>query len=163
MNADLLCLLDASWISFHLEASGLAKKLRSKPKSAAARGKDDSAEKKPPRIFFFGEHRELALYRAHVLETMGYAAVVPRTKQEAVEVIRAGGFSAAILSYTLSDQTVKELADLLRQACADCPLLTISRSATYDPHVQPDAVVNAEEGPSGLISALRGVLAKRVQ
>jgi DNA-binding response OmpR family regulator len=93
---------------------------------------------------------------------MGYAVIIPRTKDDAVELIGSRSFNAAILSYTLSDETVKQLADLIRQACPQCPLLTISRSAMHDPHVQPDAIVNAEDGPNGLISALRRVLAKRV-
>ena len=94
---------------------------------------------------------------------MGYVVILPETKAEALSVIRNVPFDVAILSYTLSDTTVKELADLIRQACPDCPLLTIAKSATNDPHIQPDAIVNAEAGPSGLASALRNVLTKQVQ
>ena len=154
---------DSCWSPFDLEPSQSSRRTNSKQKASAKRDRDDSVPSKPPRIFFFGQNRELALYRADFLERMGYAVILPETKAEAVSVIRNVPFDVAILSYTLSDTTVKELADLIRQACPDCPLLTIAKSATNDPHIQPDAIVKAEAGPSGLASALRNVLTKQVQ
>ncbi|HEY3926802.1 MAG TPA: hypothetical protein VGL89_00375 [Candidatus Koribacter sp.] len=163
MTVYLLCVPDASWPLFDIEVAGVFRKPNSKRKSSASRGKEDSAEKRPPTIFFFGENRELALYRADFLQKLGYEVVMPETTAQAIVAIRNVPFDAAILSYTLSDDIVKELADLIRQESPDCPLLTISKAAIVDPHVRPDAVIKALEGPRGLASVLRKVLSKPVQ
>jgi hypothetical protein len=115
------------------------------------------------RVLLFGKHRELALYRAEVLRHSGFRVVIPRTRQEAVDAVRHGDFDAAILSYTLSAETVEELAELVRQQCPTCPLITISQERTHDPRIDPDVIVLAEDGPPALLKALRRVLGYREQ
>jgi hypothetical protein len=115
------------------------------------------------RVLLFGKHRELALYRAEVLRHSGFRVIIPRTRQEAVEAVRHGDFDAAILSYTLSADTVEELAEMVRQHCPTCPLITISQERTHDARIDPDVIVLAEEGPPALLNALRRVLGHRAQ
>jgi hypothetical protein len=115
------------------------------------------------RVLLFGKHRELALYRAEVLRHSGFRVVIPRTRQEAIDAVRHGDFDAAILSYTLSADTVEELAELVRQHCPTCPLITISQERTRDPRIDPDVIVLAEDGPPALLTALRQVLGSRKQ
>jgi DNA-binding response OmpR family regulator len=107
--------------------------------------------------------RELALYRAEVLESKGYQVMTPGTRPEVESAIRAGGFDIAVLSYTLPSATVKEIAELVRQMCPECPLLMISLRAESDPHVQPDEIVPADLGPSALVDAIRRRLKRRLQ
>jgi hypothetical protein len=73
------------------------------------------------RVLLFGRLRELALYRAEVLRSEGFAVPTPDTKEEAVATIRRGNFDVAILTYTLSSDTVQELAELIREYCPDAP------------------------------------------
>ena len=115
------------------------------------------------KILLFGKNRELALYRAEVLSYSGFNVVIPRTRQDAVDAIRQGDFDAAILSYTLSADTVEELAELVRQHSPTCPLITISQERTADRRISPDAIVLAEDGPPALLAALRRILASRAQ
>ena len=110
------------------------------------------------RVLLFGKHRELALYRAEVLRHSGFRVVIPRTRQEAVDAVRHGDFDAAILSYTLSADTVEEIAELVRQHCPKCPLITIAQERTVDRRIDPDVIVLAEDGPPALLTALRRVL-----
>ena len=112
-------------------------------------------------VFLFGELRELALYRADVLESKGFQVMIPRTKAEAISAIQSGHFQIAILSYTLDSATVQELAELIRQHCPECPLVTISKNAIPDRYVVPDEVVNSELGPSGLVEAVQRVAKRR--
>jgi DNA-binding response OmpR family regulator len=51
---------------------------------------------------------------------MGYAVLLPTNKKEGVSVIHAGQLDVVILSYTLPDETVKELADLLAMIGSQC-------------------------------------------
>lgn len=148
-------------LDFHV--AGISRRASAKQRVVAERGKGKIDCQPSRRVFFFGQNRELALYRADFLEKAGYLVILPETKEQAISAIRNVPFDVAILSYTLSDATVKELADLIRQACPECPLLTIAKSATDDPHIRPDAIVNAESGPSGLATVLRDVLARHVQ
>jgi DNA-binding response OmpR family regulator len=106
-------------------------------------------------VLIFGRLFELALYRAEVLRNHGYAVVTPRSKAEAARTIEDGEFDALVLSYTLSSETAEEIVELARQKCPGCPLITISETGTADRKLRPDVVVRANEGPAGLLKALR--------
>lgn len=112
----------------------------------------------PNRVLMFGKIRELALYRAEVLRNHGFNVTIPASKSDAIAAIRRGGFDVAVLTYTLSSDTVEELTELLRQHWPDCRLVTISETEYPDPKINPDANVLADEGPKALIEALRATL-----
>ncbi len=130
---------------------------RSDPPTRAKR-QGKKANGRHAKILLFGKNRELALYRAEVLQYSGFRVVTPAARHEAVEAVRRGDFDAAILSYTLSADTVEEIAELVRQHCPSCPLITISQEGTRDRRIDPDAIVVAEDGPRALLAALRRVL-----
>jgi hypothetical protein len=109
----------------------------------------------PRRVLIFGRLFELALYRAEVLRSRGYAVVTPRSKADAVRAIDDGEFDALVLSYTLASDTAEEIVELVRQKCPECPLITISETGRADPKLGPDLVVRANEGPAGLLRALQ--------
>lgn len=109
------------------------------------------------RVLLFGRLRELALYRAEVLRAQGFTVSTPESKEEAAAIIRRGNFDIAILTYTLSSETVQELAELIREYCAECPLIAISNLGKQDREIQPDETVMADDGPRALIAALRRV------
>jgi len=137
---------------------------RARPTGAHAHAQSDQKHNaRYGRVLLFGKHRELALYRAEVLRHSGFTVETPTTQQEAVDAIRHGDFDAAILSYTLSADMVEELAEMVRQHCPVCPLITISQERTRDPRIDPDVIVLAEDGPKALVSALRRVLSERLQ
>src|SRR6185437_8158207 len=62
------------------------------------------------RILMYGRLRELALYRAAVLQDRGFSVTTPETLEEATTAIRKGGFDTVVLTYTLPNEVVKELA-----------------------------------------------------
>ena len=104
-----------------------------------------------------GRIRELALYRAEVLNTHGFRVLTPETAEEAMELIRRHQFDIAVLTYTLSSDVVEELAEQIRQYCPSCPLLAISDNERVDKRIFPDQTVLAREGPAALIAALHRV------
>ena len=110
------------------------------------------------RVLIFGKLRELALYRAEVLQAHGFSVAIPENKSEAVTAIRRGSYDVVVLSYTLSSDTVEEITELVRQHCPDCRLITISDTKLPDPKIRPDANVLADEGPKALLEALRDML-----
>jgi hypothetical protein len=132
------------------------------PKPTAESRKPGNHSSRYGKILLFGTHRELALYRAEVLRHSGFSVVTPTTRQDALALIRSGDIDAVILSYTLAAEAVEELAEMVRQFCPGCVLITISRDRTRDRRIAPDAVVLAEDGPQGLLAALQRLL-KRVQ
>src|SRR5689334_6387351 len=99
-------------------------KSRKNPRKSAQKGTAADTV----RVLIFGRIRELALYRAEVLRTRGFSAIVPATKEEARQAIEQAEFDVAVLTYTLSNETVQELSELLRQKCPTCPLITITES-----------------------------------
>lgn len=110
------------------------------------------------RVLIFGKLRELALYRAEVLQAHGFAVAIPENKSEAVTAIRRGSYDVVVLSYTLSNDTVEEMTELVRQYCPDCRLITISDTRYHDAKIAPDANVLADDGPKALLEALRAML-----
>jgi DNA-binding response OmpR family regulator len=109
-------------------------------------------------VLLFGRIQELALYRAEVLRDRGFEVRTSTSKEEAVKLIRRGDFDAAVLSYTLSSDTVEELAEEIRENCPHCPLVVIAKSLRLDRKITPDAVALADDGPRALVAALRRVL-----
>jgi DNA-binding response OmpR family regulator len=110
------------------------------------------------RVLMFGRIRELALYRAAVLRDRGFEVVTPETREQAVKSIREGSFDIVVLSYTLSNETVQELAEMVREYCPECPLIAISTAGRIDREIGPDEIVDADKGPVALIAALRRVM-----
>ena len=127
---------------------------RSKAKLDGAKGKASQKN----RVLMLGSLRELALYRAEVLRSRGFQVQISTNREDALERIRAGGYDAIVLSYTLSDATVRELADEVREYCPQCPVVAISNTRRPDRTIKPDLMVLADEGPAALISALHQVL-----
>ena len=107
------------------------------------------------RVLLFSGIFEVALYRAEVLRANGLDVRTPRKKEEAVAIIQRGEVDVVVLTYTLPNETVNELSDLVRQYCAGCQLIAISESGRVDERVAPDAVVIANEGPAALVEAIR--------
>lgn len=108
-------------------------------------------------ILLLGRIRELALYRAEFLRGHGYRVLTPETREEALRAIRSGNFDIAVLTYTLPSKHVEEFAQLIREYCATCPIIAISESSRLDKEINPDAIVIADDGPSGLIAAIHRV------
>lgn len=113
------------------------------------------------RVLLVGRIRELAIYRAEVLEEHGLKVAIQTDVDAATEVIAHGEFDIAILSYTLPSDAVERLADLIRSACPGCPIITISEKAWVDKRINPDAIAIADEGSEGLIKAIRQVLSDK--
>ena len=110
------------------------------------------------RVLLVGRVRELALYRAEVLRHAGFQVRIPESREEAAALIERGDFDVAVLSYTLSNDTVQQLADQIRERCPRCPVVAIAETNRIDRRIAPDAVALAAEGPPALISALHKVL-----
>jgi len=125
------------------ESPGSGKDRRKKPRTAGNR------------VLLFSGIFEVALYRAEVLRTQGLDVRTPRSKDEAIAIIRRCEVDVVVLTYTLPSETVHELSDLVRQYCAGCRLIAISESGRVDERVAPDAVVIASEGPAALVEAIR--------
>jgi CheY-like chemotaxis protein len=130
------------------------------PQRRKAKNKRSSDAKRiGNRVLVVGRQRELALYRAEFLRQAGFTVIVAQDVDEAIRIMQQSAFDALILSYTLPSSDVEYLADAARDYCADCALITIANGRTVDLNVEPDAIASADEGPKGLVSALKRVLA----
>ena len=110
------------------------------------------------RVLMVGRLRELALYRAEFLQQAGFIVSTPNDEVEAMRIMRRGDFDAIVLSYTLPNDMVQQLADSARDFCPDCPIIAITGTSLFDRRIAPDAVAVANEGPAALLSALNRVL-----
>jgi len=62
-----------------------------------------------------------------------------------------------VLSYTLSNDVVEELAKQARRYCPRCPLIAISDTRRTGKESSLNETVFGEDGPASLIAALRRV------
>ena len=110
------------------------------------------------RVLMLGSIRELALYRAEVLQQHGFHVYIATNRDQGLDLIHAGNYDVVVLSYTLPDSVVREFADEMRDSCPECPVIAISNAHRPDPIIRPDQMILADEGPAALLSALRHVL-----
>jgi DNA-binding response OmpR family regulator len=105
-------------------------------------------------VLLLASHRELGMFRVHVLEEAGLKVIFPEHKNAAVRAIDHGEFDVILLSYSLSNETSEELIELARQKCPKCPVIAISERGWDDRRLQPDETVLASEGPQGMVDAI---------
>jgi CheY-like chemotaxis protein len=110
------------------------------------------------RVLVVGRFRELALYRAEVLGRAGFKVSTADDVDDAIRMMQRGAFDAVVLSYTLPNDTAEYLATMARDYGNGCPIVAIADAEAVDARIAPDAVAYADEGPTGLVSALRRVL-----
>jgi len=110
------------------------------------------------RVLMLGSIRELALYRAEVLQLHGFHVQIATNRDQALDLIHGGNYDVVVLSYTLPDHLVREYADEMREFCPECPVIEISDARRPDPVIRPDQMILADEGPAALLTALRHVL-----
>jgi CheY-like chemotaxis protein len=149
-----------------LEASNLLLPPDAKAKHNATDSvREGSSPKSEPkvgnRVLMIGRLRELALYRAAVLQQSGFVVTAPTDVEDALRIMENAEFDAVVLSYTLPNDVVQFLADQARAHCPDCPIIAITHNKVVDRLVQPNAVAVAEEGPEALLAALHSVLILR--
>lgn len=106
-------------------------------------------------VLMLGLHVELGRYRAEFLRSHSIDVIFPESKVAAVEAIRAGGFDIVLVSYSLSDDTVKELLEMVDQVCPACPVIRISNQRWPDRQLEPDTTVLATDPPEALLAAIQ--------
>jgi DNA-binding NtrC family response regulator len=134
------------------------------PSVSSTASANRSAAQNHPRVvtvLMLGQHLELGHYRTEFLSSHGVGVIFPETKDAAFEAIRSGGFDVVILSYSLSDDTAKELIELLDQVNPGCPLISISEQRWYDREFKPDATILASDPPQALLDAIHRVQSQR--
>ena len=127
----------------------------------AGKVEDHRKSQEHNRVLMLGSIRELALYRAEVLRHYGYHVQIATNRDQALDLIHAGNYDVLVLSYTLPDAVVRELADETRELRPHCPVIAISNAQWPDPIIKPDQMIMADEGPAALLSALRHVLRRQ--
>lgn len=97
------------------------------------------------------------------MEHAGFKVIFPSNKRDAVAAVRKGGLQVAVISYSLSNQSAHEFAELIRQQCPACALIAISSNGWEDSKIEPDEIVNASDGPEAMIAALKRVQSKGIR
>lgn len=113
-------------------------------------------------ILMLGRQLELGYYRAEFLGSYGIHVVFPESKEEAISAVRAGGYDAILLSYTLSEESTKELLRLIEEYCPNTPIIAINqRGKTLG--FNPAEMVLDTERPKALLEAIKRVQVRFLQ
>jgi DNA-binding response OmpR family regulator len=113
-------------------------------------------------VLMLGRQLELGYYRAVYLQSHGFQVIFPENKNAAFAAIRAGGFDAVIISYTLSKVSAKEFVSLIKQLDKDCPVVAITQRGWEEEDFECDEKVLDVDRPPALLEALLRI-AKRTR
>ncbi|HUK46462.1 MAG TPA: hypothetical protein VLW06_02675 [Terriglobales bacterium] len=105
-------------------------------------------------ILMLGQQLELGYYRAAFLQSHGFHVIFPENKSAALAAIQAGGFDAAIISYTLPEETAKEFVGMIKQLDKDCPVVAITQKRWNGEGFEHDETVLDVDRPPALLEAL---------
>jgi DNA-binding NtrC family response regulator len=105
-------------------------------------------------VLMLGQHLELGYYRAEFLKLHGFQVIFPENRNAAVSAIRAGGYDAVIISYTLPKETAKEFLSLIKEADKDCPVVAITQKRWDEGGFEHDETVMDVDRPPALLQAL---------
>lgn len=115
------------------------------------------------KVLMLGKQLELGHYRSEYLRAHGFEVLFPETEDDATATIREGKFDALIVTYTLGDKTAKQLVEMVKQGCSDCPVIAITTKRWDDLRVQADETIMDSAPPQALIEALVRIEKKRTQ
>ncbi len=113
-------------------------------------------------ILMLGRQLELGHYRAEFLQSYGIHVVFPESKREAISAVRAGGYDAILLSYTLSKETTRELMNIIERYRADCPIIGIVQQGN-ELMFKPEETLLDTEPPKMLLEAIKRVQIRLLQ
>jgi DNA-binding response OmpR family regulator len=104
---------------------------------------------------------EISLLKAYVLAQAGFAVTRAESRKDALQLMREKRFDVLVISYSLSHDTMAELAGIFREQNPNAPAVGVAKGRWQDLPVEFDATVIGDEGPEGLIEAVEMVLNRR--
>ncbi len=112
-------------------------------------------------LLLLSADRELALLRERVLELAGFAVTAPQGRKDALRALKEKKFDALVITYSMSSKNAVEMRKLFQEHNPNAPIIGIVREKWQDlkPHV--DLAVSGDEGPDGLIEALRTAINRK--
>jgi len=104
---------------------------------------------------------EISLLKAHVLGHAGFAVTRAESRKDAIQLMQENRFDVLVISYSLSPDSMVELAGIFREQNPNAPIVGVAKERWQDLPVEFDATVTGDEGPEGLIEAVEMVLNRK--
>jgi DNA-binding NtrC family response regulator len=111
-------------------------------------------------VLSVGADAELIWLRNAVLRSAGFKVVSTLDVNEALARIEAGDCGVLLVCYSLSRETIEELATRFRESCRDGRVVAVANE-NWDKPTFADTYVYGIEGPEALIDAIRGAKGQR--
>ena len=112
-------------------------------------------------VLLLSDDLEIALLKAHVLGHAGFAVTRAESRKDAIQLMRESSFDVLVISFSLSGDSVVELAGIFRAENPTAPIVGVAKGRWQDLPLEFDATVTGDEGPEGLIEAVEMVLNRR--
>lgn len=104
---------------------------------------------------------DTAKLRAYALTHAGFHVVRSDNRKDALQILKKRKFEAAVISYTLSSDSVQEMTTLFRESNPHAPIVVVTRGRLADWKTELDVSITAEEGPEALIEALQSAINRK--
>lgn len=103
---------------------------------------------------------ELGLLRAHALRHAGFSVTRADSRKEALELLQEK-FDALVISYSLSGESILEMAEFFRQRNPNSPVISVAREKWQDMKVDTDFTLRGEDGPEALIETVESAFNRK--
>jgi DNA-binding NtrC family response regulator len=104
---------------------------------------------------------ELSTLRGHALSQAGFSVSRAESRKEALELLEKEKFDALVVSHSMPEENIAEMAELFRTHNPNSPIVTVAKGRWQDLKIEFDAAVIGEEGPEALIEAVETVLNRK--
>jgi DNA-binding NtrC family response regulator len=104
---------------------------------------------------------ELSSLRRHVLVHAGFTVARAESRKEALQLLEQEKFDVLVISYSMSQENITEMAELFRSHNSNSPIVTVAKGGWQDLKIEFDAAVTGDEGPEALIETVETALNRK--
>ena len=81
--------------------------------------------------------------------------------RSALTLLEHEKFDVLVMSYSMSNENISEMAELFRNQNPNSPIVTVVKGRWQDLEIEFDSAVSGEEGPEALIETVETVLNRK--
>lgn len=104
---------------------------------------------------------ELASLRHHILANAGFTVARAISRKDALQLLEQEKFDALVISHSMSQESIIEMAELFRKQNPNSPIVTVAKGRWQDLKIEFDSSVTGEEGPEALIETIETALNRK--
>ena len=113
------------------------------------------------KLLLLSADAELSSLRHHILANAGFKVSRAISRKEALQLLEQEKFDVLVISHTMSQESMIEMAGIFRVQNPNSPIVTVAKGRWQDLKIEFDSSVTGDEGPEALIETIETVLNRK--